>query len=148
MAAREAGVLIETRPWAEWIAAQERGAAAETRTRSSPSITLVETAGGAFSPVGPALTNVDLALSLEPAVWLLVAHDSLGVLHDVTATLRALPRLPDAIVLSSARPADDSSGSNARELRTLGIAPRLWVVGRDAPDAQPLVAWLRDQAGE
>lgn len=86
---------------------------------------IVETAGGALSPLGPRATNADLALHLDPSIWILVAPDSLGVLHDVTATLaalRSLARAPDLVVLSQARRADPSTGSNAAELARLGIA--------------------------
>jgi hypothetical protein len=66
----------------------------------------------------------------------LVAPDALGVLHDVTATLRSLPRRPDFVVLSAARPADASSGTNAQELETLEITPVLGVVPRDGNAGQ------------
>ena len=108
-------------------------------------ISLVELAGGAFSPLGVGLTNVDLALALEPALWLLVAPDALGVLHDVTATLRALPRAPDAVVLSGSRLRDESTGSNARELVSLAITPVLDVVGAGADTCTTAVRWLLDQ---
>jgi dethiobiotin synthetase len=86
---------------------------------------LIETAGAAFTPLAPGVTNVDLAIAFEPCFWLLVAPDALGVLHDVTVTLAALEiraRTADALVLSAARPADASTGTNADELRRLGIA--------------------------
>jgi dethiobiotin synthetase len=137
LAAREAGVVIEVGEVAKWLVDQEMHAQGAT--------TLVELAGGAFSPLALGVTNVELALALEPAVWLLVAPDSLGVLHDLTATLRALPRAPDAIVLSAARAADASSGSNAVELAQLGIAGVVEVVRRDAGGCPETVAWLRDR---
>jgi len=90
-------------------------------------VCVIETAGGLFSPLAPGVTNWDLAQALTPAKWLLVAPDALGVLHDVTATLlaaRARGRLPDAIALCAARPADASTGTNAHEIELLGIASR------------------------
>lgn len=134
LAAREQGVDLHSARAAEWVRRQQDEIGA--------SVTLVETAGGALSPLGVGDTNVDLALALEPALWLLVAPDALGVLHDVTATLRALPRPPDALILSSARPADASSGTNASELMSLGIAEVLCGVGAGAADCPEVVRWL------
>lgn len=134
LAARETGARIATAEVVDWVAEQERAHPAD--------ITLIESAGGAFSPLAPGVTNADLAVALEPARWLLVAPDSLGVLHDLTATLRALPRAPNAVVLSSARPPDASSGSNAGELRALGICDVMAVLGPGSHDVSPLVRWL------
>ena len=134
LGAREAGTPIAIASVAAWVREQEQGVGAP--------FSLVELAGGAFSPLGPGLTNVDLALALEPALWLLVAPDALGVLHDVTATLRALPRPPDALVLSGSRSRDQSSGSNARELASLAIAEVLDVVATGADSCPTTVQWL------
>jgi dethiobiotin synthetase len=134
LAAREQGSALDVAEVADWVAKQEQRAGAR--------VVLVELAGGAFSPLGPGLTNLDLAQALSPALWLLVAPDSLGVLHDVGATLRALPRVPDAIVLSAARPADQSSGANAAELSGLGIAEVLEVLPAGATSSAATVEWL------
>ena len=134
LAAREEGVRLDPGEVADWVRSEEE--------RASPEIVLVELAGGAFSPLGDGATNVDLALALEPALWLLVAPDSLGVLHDVTATLRALPRKPDAVLLSAARLPDQSSGRNAAELEHLGIADVLEVVAAGANSCDGAVEWL------
>ena len=88
-------------------------------------VSVIETAGGLFSPLARGATNWELAQALGPAKWLLVAPDALGVLHDLTATLlaaRARGREPDAIALCRARPADASTGTNAGEIALLGIA--------------------------
>jgi dethiobiotin synthetase len=134
LGAREQGVSIDVAQVAAWVAQQEANAGA--------TVSLVELAGGAFSPLGLGVTNVELALALEPALWLLVAPDALGVLHDVTATLRALPRAPDALVLSGARAPDPSTGSNAAELARLGIGQVLEVVASGASSSAATVAWL------
>lgn len=134
LAARLQGSAIDPLGVASWV--EEREAQAE------PRFTLIESAGGAFSPLAPGATNVELALALQPARWLLVAPDALGVLHDLGATLRALPRPPDAVVLSSSRPADASSGSNAAELAGLGVARVLTVLEPRSADASALVRWL------
>jgi dethiobiotin synthetase len=137
LAARAAGDLIKLSEVAAWIAEQEQNEA--------PSISLVELAGGAFSPLAPGVTNVDLALTLAPAVWLLVAPDALGVLHDLGATLRALPRPPDAVVLSRSRPRDASTGTNAPELEALGTCSVLEVLDAGAREAATAVEWLKQR---
>lgn len=134
LAARAAGIAIDVARVAEWVHEQER---------LNPSdVTLVELAGGAFSPLALGATNVELALALGPALWLLVAPDALGVLHDVTATLRSLPRAPDAVVLSRSRPLDASTGTNAAELQTLGITAVLEVLPAGAKSCDAAVAWV------
>ena len=135
LGARESGAPITIAEVAAWVTAQEKLGAAP--------VSLIELAGGAFSPLGPGLTNVDLALALEPAVWLLVAPDALGVLHDVTASLRAMPRAPDAVVLSGSRPPDESTGSNADELARLGIVDVLEVIAAGTRTCAATVEWLR-----
>jgi dethiobiotin synthetase len=95
---------------------------------------VVETAGGVFSPLAPNATNFELALALEPATWVLVAADALGVLHEVGATLQAMTargRVPEHLVLCAAREADASTGSNAVELATMGIAKPSAVLARN-----------------
>ena len=134
LGAREAAAPIAIADVMTWIAQQEQ--------RAKPRVSLVELAGGAFSPLGVGLTNVELARALEPALWLLVAPDALGVLHDVTATLRALPRAPDGIVLSAARALDQSTGTNAAELSRLGIAEVLEVVALGAVGCPVSADWL------
>lgn len=134
LAARLAGVTIHAADVSTWVEQQERSRPSE--------LTLIELAGGVFSPISPDLTNVKLASVLGPALWLLVAPDALGVLHDVTATLRSLPRQPDALVLSNARPADASTGTNAAELCALGIAKPLEVVPRSAAACPAVVDWV------
>jgi dethiobiotin synthetase len=118
----------------------------ESSVAGHPDWTLVETAGGLFSPLGPGLTNFDLARALDPATWLLLGPDALGVLHDMTATLglaRSLGRSPDHVLLSAARTRDESTGTNATELETLGIAPRVFTARRDdAASLTPLIEAL------
>lgn len=108
--------------------------------------TLIESAGGLFSPLAPGLTNFDLAQALDPSVWLLVGPDGLGVLHDVTATLgfaRYRGRTPDHVLLSASRIADDSTGTNAAELETLGVAQPIFTARRDDPTSlTPLIEAL------
>lgn len=136
LAARNESRAISLPKLLKWIerAEQSQQALHDTAIRWL----IVETAGGAWSPLSSRLTNVDLALALEPAIWILVASDSLGVIHDVSATLRALEhaaRRPDYVVLSAARKPDASTGTNANELTRLRIVrPAATLVrGRSSP---------------
>lgn len=138
LAARQAGLTLALGEIVDWVASEE--------AKHAPTLTLIETAGGAFSPLAPGVTNAALAQALQPALWLLVAPDALGVLHDVSATqlaLAAYHRAPDALVLTSARTLDASSGSNAAELRALGIANPLLTLAPGAEDVQELASWVR-----
>lgn len=124
LAARNSGLKLELAAAAQWVKTAEL--AMTPHVSSDRALwTVVESAGGVFSPLGLGQTNFDLGRALEPAIWVLVAADALGVLHDVTATWEAMAargRTPDHLVLSQAREPDASTGSNANELRTLGIA--------------------------
>lgn len=86
---------------------------------------VVESAGGLFSPLGEAMTNVDLVTRLLPARVLLVAPDRLGVLHDVGACLaaaRARGVVVSALALSAPLAPDASTGTNAHEIERIGLA--------------------------
>lgn len=133
LAARLSGTEIAAPRVAEWVTAAEQ---LVTPLVSSGSAiwTVVESAGGVFSPLAVGLTNFELALALEPATWVLVGADSLGVLHDVSATLQAMRargRQPEHVVLSAARAPDASTGRNAAELSALGIATPSAVLERN-----------------
>jgi dethiobiotin synthetase len=111
---------------------------------------VIETAGGVFSPLSPRATNFDLALALEPAIWIVVVADSLGALHEASATLQAMRargREPNHVVLSAAREPDASTGSNAHELSTLGIVtPAATLARNDDHGIDALVQLLLTQA--
>lgn len=87
-------------------------------------VVVLELAGGLFSPFDEQRDNAEWLAQLPPPlrqrlVLLLVAPDRLGVLHDVSAALRAAAALglvPAAIALSAPASRDDSSGDNAAEL--------------------------------
>ena len=133
LAARSAGIEIGLERVAAWVTAAE-GIAAPGVVSPSALWTIVETAGGVFSPLAPGATNFELAQALEPALWVLVAADALGVLHDVSSAwkaMRACGREPDHLVLSGARAPDASTGRNAAELTTLAIATPSAVLARD-----------------
>lgn len=133
LAARRFGRAIDLATVLEHVQRHEAKLATEV-TSHVMSFLIVETAGGSLTPLAPGLTNRDLARALEPALWVLVAPDSLGVLHDVSATLGALAsggRAPDHVVLSEARAPDASTGTNADELRELGIATPRALAKRD-----------------
>jgi dethiobiotin synthetase len=136
LAAREEGLTIQMEELVRWVKNQEQNFMASGPTRP---VSLIETAGGCFSPLSDLKTNFDLALALWPARWVLCAPDSLGVLHDIQATLRATAsRPPEFLALSQARPADASTGTNSyeiesvvfRQLRGQMNCPRLFRVER------------------
>jgi len=136
LAARRANVQIDLAAITKWVHHN-------TLQHMPGTVAVIETAGGALSPVAPGITNLDLAVALAPALWLLVAPDALGVLHDLSATLcalRATARAPDYVLLSASRPPDASTGTNADELRRLGIADPVAVLAAGAPNGlEPLV---------
>jgi dethiobiotin synthetase len=150
LAARRAKRPVSPNKIRDWIEALEDNATAVHDTTLHWS--LVETAGGALSPLTPTVSNAELALALEPAIWILVAPDALGVLHDVRATLLALrhhAREPDFIVLSAARAKDASTGTNAAELSRLRIAEPIASLSRRANPRRALarlVSALDDRA--
>lgn len=126
LAAREEGIVIEVGPIRAQVEAAQHAADG----------VLVELAGGLFSPLAPGLLNIDVARALSPAVVVLVAPDRLGVLHDVTATLRAAAELRiDWILLSAPATADTSTGSNADELEALVEVPVAGTLPRASVEA-------------
>jgi dethiobiotin synthetase len=93
----------------------------------------VELPGGLFTPLAPELSNADVAVVLKPDAVLLVAPDRLGVLHDVAASTRAAAALGLAIagvVLVAPELADDSTGTNAKELALVTRVPVVAVLPR------------------
>jgi 8-amino-7-oxononanoate synthase len=105
---------------------------------------VVETAGGVFSPLTDQRTNFDLAMALEPAVWILVAPNRLGVLHDVASTLHATTafgRRPDYVILSAPETPDSSTSSNREELSRLSSMPPIIELPRNDP--RPLGALIQ-----
>lgn len=109
-------------------------------------ICVVEMAGAAFSPLGSRSSNVDLARALDPAFWILVAPDALGVLHDVraaTIALTAVARAPDHLVLCASRTPDASTGTNAAELPRLSLPRPAATVPWGCADPEPLLPLAR-----
>jgi dethiobiotin synthetase len=130
LAAREAGLRVDLGRVRAWVL--------EAQRRRGECAAVVETAGGLFSPIGQGMTNLDLALALEPAVVVLVAPDRLGVLHEVTSTIGfadALGRPVDTAVLSEPDAPDRSTGTNAAEIDRLGIARVSAVFPRTSVDS-------------
>lgn len=128
LAAQREGRAIDVARVVAWVEEREHTLASD--------ITVIETAGGLFSPLSPSATNATLVTALEPSVMLLVAPDRLGVLHDVTAALLAFPdRPPTHVVLSAPAIADASTTLNALELAALGIATVVASFPRAALDA-------------
>ena len=148
LAARGADVEIAIPAIVDWVCSAERRMARRVSSHMA-TWTVIETAGGVFSPLSERETNFELALALEPAAWIVVAPDALGVLHDVSATLhamRARRREPDHVVLSAAREPDASTGTNARELSALGIVvPSATLQRNDDRGIHVLVQRLLDE---
>ena len=140
LAADRAGTTIDLEEIAEWVHQHtvRRGTALHATT------CIIETAGGVFSPISEDETNVDLAARLDPALWLLVAPNRLGVLHDVRASveaMRALHRVPDLVVLNDTGAVDPSTASNLGLLQRLH--PGLPILGVSST-APPTLAALRE----
>lgn len=141
LAAELAGTSIDVELIPGWVRdhTTRRGVALHATT------CIVETAGGVFSPLTEDETNFDLARQLDPALWLLVAPNRLGVLHDVGATLhamRALHRPPDVIVLNHHTATDASTASNLSLLRRLH--PELPILGVSTSEPPTLTALRRE----
>lgn len=143
LAAERAQTEIDIDVIPDWV----RGHAARSGIAGHVTTCIVESAGGVFSPLSQDGTNFDLARQLEPALWLLVAPNRLGVLHDVGATvhaMRSLDRPPDVLVLNHHGAEDASVASNASLLRRLHPElPLLEVSTREPPSLRALRRELR-----
>lgn len=142
LAARRTGVAVDLSRVTAWVDAHPAD------------WLVVETAGALLSPLGPALTNLDLGQALRPDAWILVAMDRLGVLHDVAACMLALRfhgvAEPPLVVLQAPPAPDSSTGTNAEELVELGTAPRVIAMPRGEPGSpgyQEAAALLVDALG-
>lgn len=129
LAARRAGVTLDLARIASWVTSHD-----------DAEHLVIETAGALLSPLAPGLSNLDLARNLAPDRLLLVAPDRLGVLHDVAAcavVLRTVaPELPfPLVVLQPPAAPDTSTGTNAAELASLGIATAVFSLPRARPTA-------------
>jgi dethiobiotin synthetase len=113
-------------------------------------VTIVETAGGLLSPLGPGQNNLDLARATGPDRLLLVGRDGLGVLHEVAACRLVLEHAElwadTCVALSAAPPHDASTGTNAPELEALGLADDVGVLGADGH--APWGRWVRRLLGD
>ena len=145
LAARRAGVRIDLGLIDRWV-----------RDHEAP-MTVIETAGGLFSPLGHGATNFELTQALQPQAVVLVAPDRLGVLHELTTTLAlaaARGGPPLGVVLSTPAKKDASTGCNAAELSALGITQPLAVFPRasarasvTAEAARRIIAWIENDGG-
>lgn len=110
LAARREGRVIDVSVILDWVGS----------IREQAEATVLELAGGLYSPISENRTNADVLRALSPSKTLLVAPDRLGVLHDVIATTRAAAADGlhfDGLILSAPEAADSSTGTNAEELR-------------------------------
>jgi 8-amino-7-oxononanoate synthase len=111
---------------------------------------VIEAAGGVFSPLEDGVSNFDLACALDPALWVLVAPDRLGVLHDVRSCLlamEALGRRPDYVVLSAPERADASTGTNREELARNPRTPPIIDLPRNDPESLRALLTLASEPG-
>jgi dethiobiotin synthetase len=146
LAARREGRAIEIASVVAWVRQRELEVTSD--------VTLIETAGGLFSPLGSGENNATLVTALAPDVMIVIAPDRLGVLHDITATVlawgsRAQPRV--VFALSAPPVADAATTRNAAELEALGIARVAAVFPRASLDAAETVlaaAQLESLLGE
>src|SRR5690606_37339864 len=134
-AARQANTIPSPQRLHHWVLAQ----AAE----SHRSVTVVETAGGLFSPLSTRSSSLDLVAALEPCRFVLVAADRLGVLHDVVAAVhaaRALHRAPDAVILNQRDPTT-SELENRNELERLELGLPIFAFG-NTNERTLVLSWL------
>lgn len=121
LAAALAGRPIQIAIIEGWLRERERDLS------GSRDVSLVEGAGGLFTPLTDTENNLTLTNALRPSTVLLVSPNRLGVLHDALsslALLRAtLKSTPVVIVLTRALPQDTSTATNATELRRLAQLP-------------------------
>ena len=85
-------------------------------------VVVLELAGGLFSPFDDTLDNAEwlARCNLAPRV-LLVGADRLGILHEVSSTIRAARALGlpiHGIVLAAPEKPDESTGNNALQIRS------------------------------
>jgi dethiobiotin synthetase len=136
LAARREGVTIDLSRVQAWVDAH------------AAAVVVVETAGALLSPLGPGLTNLDLARALRPDVLVLVAPDRLGVLHEVASAMHVLRTLATdlpspLLLLQPPAVPDDSTGTNAAELALLGVHPAPHAFPRAEPAAAETLSAAR-----
>ncbi|HEY2838586.1 MAG TPA: dethiobiotin synthase [Pirellulales bacterium] len=145
-------------PLAPHLAAQAEGRSLDQqllrtgldRWREESDVLIVEGAGGLLSPLGPDEYVIDLALDFDLPL-LVVADNSIGVIHRALATLLAAdkfrrPMAVAGVILNQAREPDASSASNLAELRSRTIAPVIGVLERGGE--APHLDWLSLARGE
>ena len=134
-AATQAGQTIDLQAVIRWVGGHERQALRDTTRHVTHS--LIESAGGLFSPLSASATNYELAQALEPCIWVLVAPNRLGVLHDVTSALLAMRQRGSRealVVLNACGPEDASCADNAALLGQLHAGVEFFSVARDDRD--------------
>jgi dethiobiotin synthetase len=125
------------------------------KVRAKADVTVVELAGGLFTPLSNRLVNADILSALQPDTSLLVAPDRLGVLHEVLSTFRAARAVPapiHGVVLVTPATPDSSTGRNLAELHYFLPSLQIITIPRRAvhelandPSVRRLAAWI---AGE
>jgi 8-amino-7-oxononanoate synthase len=106
--------------------------------RSQADVTVVELAGGLFTPLSEEVVNAEVIPPANPDLTLLIAPDRLGVLHDVLAACKAARTVAvrlDGVVLMAPEVEDASSQRNAIELRRILADIAVFSLPRATPDA-------------
>lgn len=122
LAAARENVQIDLQVIRTWVEEQER--------QHQPDVTVIETAGGLFTPLShdqakaTTVVNLNLLPALGPCRWILVAPDRLGVLHDVIACLQAAGAAGEQpVAIAVTRPDGDPGIDNLQQLRRLSPVP-------------------------
>jgi len=94
--------------------------------RANSEVTIVELAGGLFTPLSDECSNADLIRKIPNARTILVAPDRLGVLHDIAATTMAAEYSRTqihGIVLNAPESDDASTNTNCAEIPLITSIP-------------------------
>jgi dethiobiotin synthetase len=133
LAAQRASVTIDLQTCVHWV----------ERCSDGYEVTIVEMAGGLFSPLSNQHTNADLLKKLAADAWIAVAVDKLGVLHELKALLIAAEALAlgrPVVVLNAPLIPDASTGTNGAQLESLGTCQVGASFSRGQPDEPPAKA--------
>ena len=138
LAARHTATSLAAAVITQWVHANVHG--------DNP-LVVVETAGGLFTPLSLSESMLDLIKHLDPCVFVLVALNRLGTLHDVRAAVKAAAaehRAPDVVLLNTRDP-DFARLNNAGELEALGLTMPIFDIGGPVTLAAA-ATWLKAQA--
>lgn len=93
----------------------------QLEAQHAPDLTVIETAGGLFTPLSHAANNLDLIDAVRASTWLLVAANRLGALHDVLSVMAASSRCSAGAVYLNDHP-QPGPATNREDLKTCGVS--------------------------